>query len=77
MSYKKLRRTTQVDQEKQAEFIKEYETLKATVDEDEPVLFIDAASDSATKVASGCIRTGVDKAIATTGSRTRINMLDH
>jgi hypothetical protein len=61
------------DEEKQAEFIKAYEALKATLTEDEPLLFIDAVHPTqATKITSGWI-IGVDKPMETTGSRTRLN----
>lgn len=62
--------------EKQAEFIRDYEALKALVADDEPLLFIDAVHPTqATKVTSGWIKTGVDKPIETTGSRTRLNII--
>ena len=62
--------------EKQAQFIHEYETLKPSLAEDEPLLFIDAVHPTqATKVTSGWIKTGVDKPIETTGSRTRLNIV--
>jgi hypothetical protein len=55
--------------EKQAEFIREYEALKASLACDEPLLFIDAVPPTqATKVTSGWIKTGVDKVSETTGS---------
>jgi hypothetical protein len=61
--------------EKQALFIKEYELLKASVD-DEPILFIDAMHPTqATKVSCGWIKKGTDKSIETTGSRTRLNLV--
>ena len=64
------------DQEKQDVFIEEYNELKATVASDEPILFMDATHPTqATKVSSGWIRTGVDKPIETTGSRTRLNIV--
>ncbi len=60
---------------KQAEFIEEYKALKAQV-VDEPILFIDAMHPTqATKVSSGWIKTGHDKSIKTTGSRTRLNIV--
>jgi transposase len=61
------------DEEKQAEFIEKYTELKAQV-VDEPILFIDAMHPTqATKVSCGWIKKGHDKAIETTGSRTRMN----
>jgi len=60
---------------KQAEFIEKYETLKMQVVE-EPILFIGAMHPTqATKVSSGWIKTGHDKSIKTTGSRTRLNIV--
>ena len=56
--------------------MREYEALKASLAEDEPLLFIDAVHPTqATKVTSGWIKTGVDKPIETTGSRTRLNIV--
>jgi len=61
--------------EKQALFIKEYELLKESVN-DEPILFIDAMHPTqATKVSCGWIKKGTDKPIETTGSRTRLNLI--
>ncbi len=63
------------DEEKQAAFIAHYEELKSQV-ADEPILFMDATHPTqATKVSCGWIRTGEDKAVETTGSRTRLNIL--
>ncbi|HID36434.1 MAG TPA: IS630 family transposase [Ghiorsea sp.] len=75
-SYKKPKGVPhKFDPVKQAEFIKEYEELKAQV-VDEPILFIDAMHPTqATKVSSGWIKTGHDKSIKTTGSRTRLNIV--
>jgi len=62
--------------EKQAQFIHDYEKLKAELTEDEPLLFIDAVHPTqATKITSGWIKTGTDKPIETTGSRTRLNII--
>ncbi|MCJ8315417.1 MAG: IS630 family transposase [Saccharospirillaceae bacterium] len=63
------------DEEKQANFIEKYTELKAqTVDE--PILFMDAMHPTqATKVSCGWIKTGHDKSIETTGSRTRLNLV--
>lgn len=61
--------------EKQAQFIKEYDLLKESVN-DEPILFIDAMHPTqATKVSCGWIKKGTDKSIETTGSRTRLNLI--
>lgn len=60
----------------QDEFITKYYSLKAEMARDEVLLFMDAVHPTqATKVTSGWIRTGVDKVIETTGSRTRINIV--
>jgi len=75
-SYKKPKGVPhKFDPEKQAEFIEYYTKLKAQV-VDEPILFIDAMHPTqATKVSSGWIKTGHDKSIETTGSRTRLNIV--
>jgi len=63
------------DEEKQADFIEEYTELKAQA-VDETILFIDAMHPTqATKVSCGWIKKGHDKAIETTGSRTRLNLV--
>ena len=63
------------DEEKQAEFIEKYTALKAQA-VDEPILFMDAMHPTqATKVSCGWIKKGHDKAIETTGSRTRLNLV--
>lgn len=64
------------DEIKQAEFIAYYEKLKADCGEDETILFIDAVHPTqATKISYGWIKTGEEKAIETTGSRTRLNLI--
>ena len=64
------------DLEKQAIFVAHYEALKRELAEDETLLFMDAVHPTqATKITSGWIRTGVDKIIETTGSRTRLNVV--
>ena len=75
-SYKKPKGVPhKFDPVKQAEFIEKYEALKAQVT-DEPIPFIDAMHPTqATKVSGGWIKTGHDKAIKTTGSRTRLNIV--
>ena len=61
--------------EKQNQFIEYYEELKETAG-DEPVLFIDAVHPTqATKISYGWIRKGHRKAVETTGSRTRLNIM--
>ena len=64
------------DPQQQAQFIKDYTALKARLGEEEPILFMDAVHPTqATKITSGWIRTGTDKPIKTTGSRTRLNVI--
>ena len=61
--------------QKQAVFIEEYERLRDSVSDDEPILFMDAVHPKqATKVTSGWIRIAVDKPIETTGSCNRMNI---
>ncbi len=76
-SYKKPKGVPhKFDPDKQAEFIQHYEQLKASLREDEPLLFMDAVHPTqATKITSGWIKKGVDKPIETTGSRTRLNIV--
>jgi len=76
-SYKKPKGTpAKADPEKQAEFVRYYEDLLNTLPEDEPVEFADAVHPTmATKITYGWIRKGKDKLIATTASRTRVNLL--
>lgn len=76
-SFKKPKGTpAKADPEKQAEFIRYYEDLLNTLSEDEPVEFADAVHPTmATKITYGWIRKGKDKLIATTASRTRVNLL--
>jgi transposase len=60
---------------KQRQFIEYYDEQKTTAG-DEPVLFIDAAHPAqATKIRYGWIRKGQKKAVKTTGSRTRLNIM--
>ncbi len=57
------------DLEEQAIFVAQYKALKRELAE--ALLFMDAVHPTqATKITSGWIRTGVDKIIETTGSRT-------
>jgi len=76
-SYKKPKGVPhKFDEEKQAEFIKHYETLKNSLNDDEPLLFMDSVHPTqATKITAGWIKKGVDKPIETTGSRTRLNIV--
>lgn len=64
------------DTQKQAEFIQHYEDLLNTLPEDEPIEFGDGVHPTmATQVTYGWIRTGSEKPILTTGSRTRMNLM--
>jgi len=64
------------DLAKQEEFIEKYLTLVDDTPVNEPILFIDAAHPTmATKVVCGWIKKGVDKPIAQTASRTRVNIV--
>lgn len=60
----------------QKQFIDEYNALKSNVGEDEPILFIDSVHPTqATKISYGWIKTGQEKIVGTTASRTRINLV--
>jgi transposase len=62
--------------DKQDDFINKYTSLKAEMADDDVLLFMDAVHPTqATKVSYGWIRTGIDKVIETTGSRTRLNIV--
>ncbi len=76
-SYKKPKGLPhKVDVALQEAFIETYKELKATVTEEEPILFMDAVHPTqATKLSHGWIKTGTDKPIKTTGSRTRLNII--
>ena len=64
------------DVAKQEEFIEKYIALVADTPTNEPILFMDSAHPTmATKVVCGWIRKGVDKPIAQTASRTRVNVM--
>jgi transposase len=57
-------------------FIEAYLQLIADTSANTPILFIDAVPPTlATKISSGWIKKGVNKAIATTASRTRVNLI--
>lgn len=75
--YKKPSATpAKADSVQQEAFIEKYEELKRTIPEEEPVLFDDGVHPTmATKVSYGWILTGHRKPIATTASRTRMNLL--
>jgi transposase len=76
-SYKKPKGVPhKFDAAKQQCFVEQYKELKANCGADETILFMDAVHPTqATKISHGWIRTGQDKSIETTGSRTRINLL--
>ncbi len=76
-SYKKPKGLPyKADTKEQAKFINEYEHLKNNLAEDECIYFMDAVHPTqATKITSGWIKTGTDKPIETTGSRTRLNIV--
>lgn len=76
-SYKKPKGVPhKFDEAKQHAFVDAYEALKSRCGKDEAILFMDAVHPTqATKVTQGWIRTGQDKAIETTGSRSRLNIV--
>lgn len=64
------------DLAKQEEFVEQYLSLVADTPVTEPILFMDSAHPTmATKVVCGWIKKGVDKPLAQTASRTRINVM--
>lgn len=64
------------DLAKQEEFIEKYLGLLDDTPRDEPIVFMDSAHPTmATKVVCGWIKRGVDKPIAQTASRTRVNVM--
>jgi transposase len=76
-SYKKPKgHPHKADAQLQQEFIEEYQRLKAEVSHEEPILFMDSVHPTqATKITYGWIRTGQDKQVHTTASRTRVNLI--
>jgi transposase len=76
-SYKKPKGTpAKADSALQDEFVKRYQDLLNETQDDEPIEFLDAVHPTmATKITYGWIRTGQDKQIETTASRTRMNLL--
>jgi transposase len=61
---------------KQERFIEAYWQMLADTPANEPILFIDAVHPTmATKISYGWIKKGVNKPIATTSSRTRVNII--
>lgn len=64
------------DEKKQEAFIESYLHLVADTPLDEPILFMDSVHPTmATKISHGWIKKGQDKPIATTASRTRVNII--
>ena len=64
------------DLEQQAIFIDHYQSLRDNFPADEHILFMDAVHPTqSTKLSYGWIKMGHGKAIRTTGSRTRINVV--
>lgn len=64
------------DEAKQHAFIEAYNLLKGNCGKDESIVFIDAVHPTqATKISHGWIRRGQDKALETTGSRSRLNII--
>ena len=62
--------------EQQKKFIATYEELKNTISPEDGIMFMDPCHQSmATKITHGWIKTGQSKAIETTASRTRINLV--
>ena len=76
-SYKKPKGApAKADPEKQAAFVAFYKVLLQQTPQDEPILFGDGVHPTmATKLTYGWIRKGQGKLIATTASRTRMNLM--
>lgn len=76
-SYKKPKGLPQKsDAALQQQFVSEYVELKAEVGESEPILFMDSVHPTqATKLSYGWIKTGKEKHVGTTASRTRLNIM--
>lgn len=76
-SYKKPKGLPhKADAQLQQQFIEEYNQLKQSVSEEEPILFMDSVHPTqATKLTYGWIRTGKTKHVGTTASRTRLNII--
>lgn len=63
-------------EEKQQQFMAEYEAQKLTAGDKEPILFMDAVYPTqSTKLSGGWISRGERKSVKTTGSRTRMNII--
>ena len=64
------------DAQTQEALMESYLNLVADTPQDEPILFMDAVHPTmATKISHGWIKKGQDKPIATTASRTRVNII--
>lgn len=64
------------DAEKQQQFVKKYAELKQSAGNNVPILFMDAVHPTqSTKLSYGWLRKGEKKAVETTGSRTRLNII--
>ncbi|MDR0678466.1 MAG: IS630 family transposase [Holosporaceae bacterium] len=76
-SYKKPKQNPRnADPAAQKRFTKEYKELVKNTPENEPILFMDAVHPTMnTKASCGWIRTGTEKLIKTSGSRTRLNII--
>ena len=76
-SYKKPKGApAKADLEEQKKFVQEYQELKDNLPDDEPIEFCDATHPTmATKIGHGWIKTGTDRLIKTTASRTRVNVI--
>lgn len=75
--YKQPKATpAKADVQQQEAFIETYLQLLEDTPAHDPILFIDAVHPTmATKISCGWIKKGVDKPIATTASRTRVNII--
>ena len=75
-SYKKPKGVpAKLNEEKQKAFIEKYEALKASLGEDELILFMDSVHPTQeTQISYGWIKKGVEKLIATVAGRKRINL---
>lgn len=76
-TYKKPQgRPHKADPAMQAAFIKTYEKLKASINDDEKIIFIDSVHPTqATKLSYGWIKKGETVEISTSASRTRMNII--
>lgn len=64
------------DEDKQQAFIETYEALKSSCGKDESIFFIGVVHPAlSTKISHGWIRTGQDKVLETTGSRSRLKII--